>query len=232
MPFSLSFARLLDIVLPRACLLCGAAADAAVCAGCRDELPRLPANTCPVCATPLTQPAPACGECLKTPRAFDQTFAVWEYAYPVDHLVMQLKFACHLASVDFFAAGMRAAARPVGDLIVPVPLSPRRLRTRGFNQALEIARPLARALNIPLETGMLFRCRETVPQSQLPWRARHHNVRHAFECRAEVSGKTVIVVDDVMTTGATLDAIAQVLKDHGATRVINWIATRAVKRLT
>ena len=144
---------------------------------------------------------------------------------------MQLKFGCRLASVDFFAAGMLAGALPTGDLIVPVPLSPQRLRSRGFNQAMEIARPLSRALKIPFAHDLLFRCRDTVPQSQLPWRARHRNVAHAFECRADLAGKHIIVVDDVMTTGATLDAVARTLKDHGAHRVTNWVAARAVKRI-
>ena len=103
---------------------------------------------------------------------------------------------------------------------------------RGFNQALEIARPLARALDIPIDATSLTRPKETVPQSRLPWRSRSANVRHAFACSRDLSGMTVIVVDDVMTTGATLDAVARVLKDHGALRVANWTATRAVKSLT
>lgn len=142
-----------------------------------------------------------------------------------------LKFGRRLASADFLAAGMLAGAHPAGDVVVPVPLARQRLAERGFNQAVEIARPLARALQLPLDVSSLVRTRETATQSQLPWRARQGNVRHAFSCNTDFSGKAVIVVDDVMTTGATLDAVARTLKDHGASRVSNWVATRVLKTL-
>lgn len=220
---------MLDTLLPRACLLCGAHARSALCAGCAADLPRLCGPLCPICAAPLGAPAPACGACLKTPPAFDATFAPLRYVFPVDRLVQSLKFGRRLASADFFACCMRAEAAPAGTLVVPVPLSPRRLQERGFNQALELARPLARALHLPLDATGLVRPRETLPQSSLPWRARQGNVRQAFACTRDLTGASVIVVDDVMTTGATLDAVARTLKDHGAAHVTNWIATRALK---
>lgn len=184
----------------------------------------------------MSASAPVCGECLRQPPAFDATLTPLRYTYPVDHLVQQLKFAHRLASADFFARCLLDMPlpnpMPAVDMIVPVPLSPQRLQERGFNQAAEIARPLARALDIPLAIDSLVRARNTLPQSRLPWRARRGNVRQAFACLHDLTGKTVIVVDDVMTTGATLDAVAQVLKDHGATRVINWVATRAAREIT
>jgi ComF family protein len=155
------------------------------------------------------------------------------YTHPVDHLVQDLKFRHRLANADFFAHCLLAESPALrAAVIVPVPLSMTRLRERGFNQAIEIARPLARALRLPLDTGSLVRVRDTPPQSRLPWRVRRGNVRHAFDCTADFSGKAVIVIDDVMTTGATLDAVAQTLKDHGAKYVTNWVVARAVKRLT
>ena len=185
---------------------------------------------------PLATPAPACATCLQAPPAFDATHAVWTYGFPLDHLITRIKFGHHafkaLACVRFLADGLLDAPRPAADLILPVPLSRARLRERGFNQALELARPLARAWQLPLDTRSLVRSRETPPQSRLPWHARKRNVRHAFESLGDYSGRTVIVVDDVMTTGATLDAVARVLKDHGATRVINWVAARTVRRST
>jgi ComF family protein len=161
--------------------------------------------------------------------AFDSTLVALRYAFPIDRLVQGLKFGRRLAIADFFAACMLDGAPPEGDFIMPVPLSRERLRGRGFNQALEIARPLSRALSLPLDTTSLARVRDTPPQSLLPWRARRGNVRRVFECDADLTGKTVIVVDDVMTTGATLDAVARTLKDHGAAHVVNWVAARAVK---
>lgn len=220
---------------PRTCLLCGMASrDAVICPGCHDDLPRLAVPRCPVCATPLPAPAPACGACLSHPPAYDATHAVWRYGYPLDALIHLLKFGRgpvlrRFASADFLATGMLSHAPPHGTLILPVPLSHQRLRERGFNQALELARRLARRLNLPLDDTHLIRARDTPPQTLLPWRARKNNVRHAFSCTADFSGQSVIVVDDVMTTGATLDAIARTLKDHGAAHVANWVAARAVK---
>lgn len=232
MAWKLSISALLDLLLPRACLLCGASASAALCAGCTAELPRLSAPACPCCGEPLALDAPACGACLKSPPAFDATLAALRYGYPIDHLVQDLKFRRRLASAGFFAAAMLAGAHPTGDLVLPVPLSRARLRERGFNQALEIARPLAHALGLPLDATSLVRTRETPPQSRLPWRVRQRNVRHAFACTRDFSGMTLIVVDDVMTTGATLNAVARTLKDHGAARVVNWVAARAARTIT
>lgn len=224
-----SFTSLFDALLPRACLLCGDRSPAALCDACNADLPRLTAPRCPICAAPLAAPAPACGSCLTSPPAYDATLAGLRYDFPIDRLIQNLKFARRLASADFFAQSMLAGSHPEGTLIMPVPLSQRHLRERGFNQALEIARPLARALALPLDATSLTRPRDTLPQSHLPWRARKRNVRHAFACSRDLAGQVVIVVDDVMTTGATLDAIARTLKDHGAIRVVNWVAARAVK---
>lgn len=243
MPRQMSISAILDRLLPRSCLLCGAPAGDALCAlyalcvGCVADLPRLDGPVCGTCASPLATAAPQCADCLRNPPAYDATYAALRYAFPLDRLVQQLKFGGRhrfhrLAGADFFAACLLTGPHPAGDVILPVPLSRQRLRERGFNQALEIARPLARALALPLDTRALIRSRDTPPQSRLPWRIRHRNVRHAFACTENLSGKTVIVVDDVMTTGATLDAVARTLKANGATRVVNWVVARAVKRTT
>jgi ComF family protein len=118
---------------------------------------------------------------------------------------------------------------PSPDLVLPVPLAPARLAERGFNQAVELARPLAKLLGVPLETSRVHRRRDTVPQASLPWKERKQNIRHAFECELDLTGKQVLVVDDVMTTGATLDELARTLKAHGAARVENFVLARALK---
>jgi len=112
--------------------------------------------------------------------------------------------------------------------IVPVPLSRKRLRERGFNQAVEIARPIARAARKPVELALLERARDTPPQFDLPWAERRRNVRGAFTATRTLIDATVAVVDDVMTTGATLDEIAATLKAAGAARVVNWVVARTL----
>jgi len=221
--------RTVSALLPQDCLLCAEpSGDALLCADCAASLPRVPAARCPVCALP-TPGATACGACLKQPPHFDATVASFVYAFPVDKLVQQLKFAHRLAIADFFGAALLESGLPAADLILPVPLSPQRLRSRGFNQAAEIARVLGRAQGIPIGLTHCRRTLETPPQSSLPWKERRKNVRGAFECLADLSGMTVMLIDDVMTTGATLGELARVLKDHGASKVINAVAARAVK---
>jgi ComF family protein len=216
----------LDALLPWDCLLCGeAGASGLLCAACAGDLPRLPESQCPRCAD--ASPGGICGACQKQPPHFDATIAAFRYAFPADKLVQELKYRQRLAIADFLAQALLAGPRPAGDLLLPVPLSRERLRERGFNQALEIARPLARALGLPLLVDACHRRRDTAPQATLPWRQRHGNVRHAFECAADLTGKSVIVVDDVMTTGATLNELAGSLKARGAARVSNWVVARA-----
>jgi len=221
--------RLAAAVLPQHCLLCAAPAGAGpLCPACRDTLPALPSPRCPVCAAP-SPGGTSCGTCLKEVPHFDLSIAAYRYTYPVDKLVQALKYQHRLPLADFFAEILLQGARPAGDAIVPLPLSPQRLRERGFNQAVEIARPLARRLGLPLLTGIVSRPQDMPPQATLPWQARRKNVRGCFLGTTDLSGRALIVVDDVMTTGATLDEFARTLKKHGAARVSNWVLARALK---
>ncbi len=220
--------KLLNALLPQDCQLCGAMdAGDLLCASCLADLPRLPAQHCPVCALP-TPGATLCGECLRHQPHFDATLAPFAYAFPLDQLVHALKYAHHLALAGLFARLMHSDAI-AGDLIIPLPLSKERLRQRGFNQAMEVARLLSRSTGIPINFLGTTRVTDTVAQASLPWKARRANVRHAFECAIDLDGKSVIVVDDVMTTGASLDEFARTLKYHGAARVSNWVLARTLK---
>ena len=217
-------------LLPQDCFLCAApAGDCLLCPACLASLPRLTAERCPICALPAPGAA-VCGACLKQAPHFDATQAVFRYEFPLDRLIRSLKYAHRLAGADFLGRALATLPVPFRpDLILPVPLAPARLAERGFNQALEIARPLARTLGVPLEISRVHRRRDTAPQASLPWKERKQNIRHAFECELDLTDRTVLVVDDVMTTGATLDELSRTLKAHGAARVENFVLARTLK---
>jgi ComF family protein len=208
------------------CFLCRGKAGALLCAPCDADLPRLPAELCPRCA--LASPGGAvCGRCLTQPPAYDATHAAFAYAFPADALIQALKFRGELALApllgNFLAACIPARE---ADCIVPVPLSSERLRSRGYNQALEIARRVSAATGTRLAPELCERSRDTATQMDLPLDERVRNVRGAFHCPGIVGGATVAVLDDVMTTGATLDEMASTLKRAGAARVVNWVIAR------
>ncbi len=213
-----------------ACVLCGAPATSRLCPGCRDELPWLE-HACARCGLPADRPVARCGACLERPPAFDRCRAALHYAEPAAHLVQRFKFhgelACGAALAEAMAMHLRLppGARPA--LLIPVPLARDRLRRRGFNQALELARPLARRLAIPLAATLAERRRPTRPQSDLDAAARRRNVRGAFALRADSVPAHVALFDDVVTTGSTVDALARLLKDHGAERVDVFCCARA-----
>jgi ComF family protein len=209
------------------CYLCrGAAAGPPhnlLCAACDTDLPRLAPVRCPRCA--LESPrGEVCGRCLAEPPHYDATVAALAYEFPADALVHSLKFRGELALAGLLADMLRQAIDSQGvDVVIPVPLSASRLRERGYNQAVEIARHVTRGR---LDLALCVRSRDTPAQMDLPYAERRRNVRGAFRCTRPLSGEKVAVVDDVMTTGATLNEIAAVLKEAGASRVVNWVVAR------
>lgn len=200
-----------------------------LCGPCLEDLPWLAASRCAQCAVPLPT-GNVCGACLDRPPRFDCVEAVFAYGFPVDGLVHACKYGGRLALAGLLGRQLaRATARGV-DAIVPMPLAPRRLAERGFNQALEIARPVAHATGIPLLRYACRKVADTPPQAQLPWDERARNIRRAFVCDADFSGMRVAVVDDVLTTGATLNELARVLRKAGAVEVVGWVVARTLPR--
>jgi len=217
---------LLHDALPQLCTLCAAPSERRLlCAACEQALPRL-GPACPLCALPSIDVDP-CAACSTRPPPWTHAFAAFAYAYPLDRLLHALKYRGAVAYAPLFAEALAGQVRLRPDAIAAVPLSARRQRERGYNQALEIARPLARRLDVPL-VAALSRVRETLPLAALPWRERSRSVRGAFLASAPVQGRTIALVDDVLTTGATLRAATLALLAGGAARVDVWVVARTL----
>jgi len=217
-------------LLPARCTLCVARCDAGLlCASCMAEMPTIP-HACPRCAL-ATPDGTTCGHCLAAPPPYASTTAAWRYAFPADRLLQQLKYGGDLALAEPLGDALARAVMTRGerrpDAIVAMPLSRERQRHRGFNHAHEIARRVGRVLDVPLVAG-LVRTRDAPPQAGLALRERKRNVRGAFAATG-CEGRTVAIVDDVMTTGATLDAAARTILAAGARRADAWVVARTLR---
>jgi len=216
---------------PPCCILCGGAGGRRdLCAGCERDLPWND-EACPLCALPVPgRGGAACGRCLARPPPWEAAFSLLRYDYPADSAIKSLKYGARLAVGRVLGELMaeRLAGRALPAVIVPVPLHPARECERGFNQATELARPLAAALGLMLDVGLCRRVRATPSQSALDRRTRARNLRDAFVLRRALDGAEVAIVDDVVTTGATAAALTHTLRRTGARRVEIWSAARAV----
>ncbi len=215
------------------CPACGLHKGDPFCVGCAAQYFSSAVSRCPQCA--LTLPpttADRCGQCLRQPPAFDATLACAHYVAPVNAMVLALKAGGRLALAHAFGRllAQRVPAQWLHHaLLVPVPLAFERQRERGFNQSHEIARAFAAAHRLRVRTDILIRTRHTPPQQQLKLDARRRNLCHAFTVQAPVRDAHVLLIDDVMTTGNTLEEIAQTLKRAGCARVTNLVVARTAQ---
>ncbi len=220
------------------CLLCGLRAahlQAGLCRGCLADLPWLHAH-CRQCALPLPQADALCGQCLQRPPPFAHATAPLLYRFPVDSLVPAFKYHRQNAYGRLLAQLMLLhlthylaqfpERRP--DLLIAMPMHSARQAQRGYNQAFELARPLANALQLPLERRALQRSRATQPQQGLTARQRQQNLHEAFCCSqpAQITGRDIALVDDVMTTGTSATEATRTLLRAGANSVQIWCAAR------
>lgn len=225
------------LLWPGRCLSCGEGGTEAIdlCIACQSSLPWL-GPACPRCALPLhaegagAGEAAPCSTCQAKPPPLTEVHAPCLYAAPIDRLLPRFKFHHDLAAGRLLSQLMaeHCFALPRPDALVPVPLHRARLRQRGYDQALELARPLASALGIPIRTDLLRRVRATAQQTRLDAAERARNLHRAFQANAALALPAhVVLIDDVMTTGATLHAAAHALRQAGAGRVDAWICARA-----
>ncbi|MBT8049100.1 MAG: ComF family protein [Xanthomonadales bacterium] len=228
--------RALDSLLPRHCILCGCASGSEnLCPPCAADLPRI-GHSCRQCALPLSRfPDAYCGQCLARPPPWDSAAAALLYRFPADQLVCRFKFGRNLACGRVLSQELlRAVGHRSGRLpscILPVPLHRRRHLSRTFNQSDLLAGYLGKGLGIPVVRSVLRRRRQTSAQSGLDAAERKKNIGGAFGCRISSRRQPlmdrVVLVDDVMTTGATLAECTAVLKKAGAGSVWVWVAARA-----
>lgn len=203
-----------------------------VCNACLHDLPRF-FHACRQCGIDVVndqQSTSLCGQCSTAPPSYDRVIALFAYAEPIRHLVARFKYERQLAIGSLFAELLSTtlqARQSKVDAILPVPLHPARLRQRGFNQALELARPVARALGLPLLTREVRRCKNTLEQASLSGKQRRANLRQAFVLNRPIDYRSVAVVDDVMTTGSTVEELSHLLKQNGVEYVEIWSVARA-----
>lgn len=224
-------------LMPPVCVLCAArgAGGLDLCAPCRAQLPYA-TTACVRCALPLPAGSTGleCGECQRQPPDYDRGYSLLRYEPPADQLIQRLKFNARLPLARLLGRLMveplARRTQPWPECIIPVPLHRARLRERGFNQALEIARPIARALNLPLDYRSCARVRHTSVQSLLPAAARRKNIRGAFEVTRPLKPRHVAIVDDVMTTGHTVREFAATLRKSGVEQIDVWVVARAAPR--
>lgn len=223
-----------DALLPPACTLCGAAtAGALLCAPCTADLPwNTPA--CPGCALPAAQ-AVLCTACQQKPRAFEAAFAAFVLATPIQQGIHALKYQARFQQATLlataFASRLRHRTEPLPTLLIPVPLHWRRQWSRGYNQSLELARSIGAELGIAVDTEAAKRLRATPDQIGQTAVQRRKNLKDAFAVSPRIAGQHIALLDDVMTTGATLEELAHTCKAAGAVTVEAWaIARQPLKR--
>ncbi len=226
--------KLPDALYPRRCLLCGAPGDEGrdLCGPCAQNLP-YNKHSCAICALPLPAGAPVnsvCGRCSQKRPEFDRCYAALEYDHLTGPLISRLKFNRRLNHAGLLAEllcdQLAAQQAALPQLILPVPLHRLRLRERGYNQALEIARSVGLHFGLPVAASLCQRTRSTPAQAGLDRKQRQKNLRRAFMLHGAVAGKTIALLDDVVTTGATASEVAKLLKSAGALRVDVWAVTR------
>lgn len=225
-----------NLLLPEFCCLCGKGPvheSHGLCVGCLADLP-YNHNACSACALPLQHGEEAlCGQCLQKEPPMERTRAPFLYGLPMDRLIIDLKFNRKLRHARILSRLMcdelsAITHADMPDVLLPVPLHPARLRERGYNQAVELARPLSRSLGVPLMLHAVERRRATRAQAQLDKKERRKNLRGAFHVRADVSDRHIAIVDDVVTTATTVSELGRSLLKAGAARVEVWACCRAL----
>ena len=220
-------------LFPASCILCGVAGQTGIdlCPACQADLPLI-SPACQSCGMPLSGSEHSlCGECLQTPPPYQRTISPYYYQPPLIPLITQFKFNHRVVMARILAALLARhidTTEKKPECIIPVPLHPRRLRERGYNQSQEIARLLGKTLDIPIDYQLCQRTRYTAPQTGLVAKERKRNVKNAFGLTETCQYKHVAILDDVITTGHTVTELARLLRKNGVEEIEVWSVARAV----
>lgn len=223
----LNISRVCNFLFKQNCTLCAAPthSDVSFCSDCIRDLPLAPNPSCPQCG--LSTRGDICGKCIQQPPHFDATHALFSYAFPADAMLQHYKYnhALYLSQTFAQLLSTKLQGNDI-DLIIPMPLHPSRIKERGFNQSLEVAKMIATSRNIALDSTSCNRIKNTPPQASLPLKNRLRNMKGAFQCSQSFVGKHIALIDDVMTTGASLNELASVIKKAGACKVSCYVLAR------
>ncbi|MDF2867854.1 MAG: hypothetical protein K0S11_1324 [Gammaproteobacteria bacterium] len=223
----------LDLILPPACILCDAACKSTInlCQACIADLPYIK-QACKTCGLPLSNANLTCGACLINPPIYDRLVTPFYYQHPLNFIVTAIKFHNKLNYAKILGLLLADAVRQrvfnLPEIIIPIPMHRERLKERGYNQALEIARPISRLLDIPIDYQSCARLKSTSPQTGLKTKQRRQNIKNAFHIRRDFTAKHVALVDDVVTTGSTITELCKVLKSYGVKHIQIWGCARTV----
>lgn len=232
------FKKIYAWLLPFTCLLCGTLSDRNqdLCQSCYQDLP-LAKHSCLKCAIPISTIG-ICGQCLQKTPPLDKTYALFLYQNPITKLILELKFNQAIVNARVLGELLTEKIQttwykinPLPDVIIPIPLHASRLKERGFNQALEIARPIAKALKLPLSIHSCIRVKPTAAQATLHAAERQQNMKHAFSIKEDFSNQHIAVIDDVITTGSTINEFCAALKQNGAKSIDVWCCARPQNKM-
>ena len=220
-----ALARVREHALPQACFFCGDSAPETVCEACAGSLLRLQREVCPRCQLPAAN-GEVCGRCLKKPPVWQHLVAEWQYEFPIKAAIVSAKYHHAFSIFRWVAAQRRDWPFDTSATLIPVPLAELRLHERGYNQAQLIANEMSKRFVLRVDADAVIRIRETDIQQRLNWIERRRNVRHAFAATRSFAGESVVLVDDVLTTGSTLNELARAVYDAGAARVDAYVLAR------
>lgn len=227
-----------QLIFPYTCIICSqhSTLQKDICLDCLNLLPKFPSG-CEICArhiphSPHLLSGITCGKCISNPPHFDRTLALFSYVHPIDKFIINLKFNHQLIYAklfgELFVKHLKSYYKNTSfpELVIPIPLHQKRLKQRGFNQVFELAKSIKKHLNIKIDTNSCIKIKNTPPQSLITFDERKVNIKNSFKIKYSIQAKHVAILDDVMTTGHTVNELSKTLKKSGMQKIDVWCIAR------